>query len=120
VEAGLLAGDLALWTLLHDQRGDEVHGFGAKTVTESKMVPVPHVPFPGVAYIASWMHWSMPAATGLGVSTGPGEVHRAVDVHHFELAGERREVVTVCEGILRLLQRLLDDFHEAPLAASTT
>ena len=42
---------------------------------------------------------------------------REAQVHLFEIAGERRDVVETSWRYLTLLERLLTDFHNSPLAA---
>jgi hypothetical protein len=40
---------------------------------------------------------------------------REAQVHHFEIAGERRDVVETCQRYLALLERLLTDLHSSQL-----
>jgi hypothetical protein len=50
---------------------------------------------------------------------GWANVWREAQVHLFEVAGERRDVVETCQRYLALLERLLTDFHRSPLTATS-
>lgn len=92
-QAGLAEDDRALWSAMNIQRGEEVHKLGAQTVAETRIIPVDFRLLP------------------------PGIIaSREAKIHHFEIAGERQEVVDTCYRYERLLQRLLSDFHRSPLA----
>lgn len=116
--------ELAIWNLMEGQRHLEVHDYGAETVAETKAIPIrprlfhggiygPIVTGPPAIYADQWLE----EKRKLGLPSWADAWWEA-QVHHFEVAGERQEVVTVCERYLALLERLLDDFHGSELASS--
>jgi hypothetical protein len=109
-----LADDMVVWTLMEQQRWQEVHEFGAKTIPEKKIIPMrphggiygPFVVGPPAMYAESWLEHKRK----LGLPSWADAWWEA-QVHHFDVDGERQHVVSVCERYLHLLTRLLDEFQ---------
>jgi hypothetical protein len=114
-----------VWVLMEAQRRDEVHLLGAETVKETKAIPLePPRGNPAVFYTTflgsppllvddAWRAELRRLGLPPWVSAW-----REAQVHHFEVAGERRDVVETCLRYLALLERLLNDLHKSPLAAT--
>ena len=123
--SALSAEDHDVWGLMEAQRTGEVHRLGAETVKETKAIPLePPKSNPALFYIT--MNFGQPELYGdawmeekrrLGLPSW-ATAWREAQVHHFEIAGERRDVVETCQRYLALLERLLTDFHGSPLAAT--
>ena len=119
--------DRDVWALMVTQRRDEVHLLGARTVTETKGIPIePPRGNPALFYTVYLSGASDPRPAEwikekerLGL---PAWVNswREAQVHHFEIAGERHDVVETCRRYLALLERLRADCHKSPLAAKTS
>jgi hypothetical protein len=115
----------SVWVLMEAQRRDETHLLGAEAVKESRAIPLePPKNNPAVFY--SLMGGGPPAMFAdawmeekrrLGL---PPWVNawREAQVHHFDIEGERQDVVKTCQRYLALLERLLTDFHNSPLVRS--
>jgi hypothetical protein len=114
-----------VWVLMEAQRRDEVHVLGAETVKETKAIPLePPRDNPAVFYTL------LAGATDLFADDAWREelrrlglppwasAWREAQIHHFEVEGERRDVVETCQRYLALLDRLLNDIHESPLAST--
>jgi|GEM_PF-2516506 len=110
-----------LWVLMEAQRRDEVHLLGAETVKETKAIPL-EPPRDNPALFYSFMGNSPALFSAddawreelrrLGLPPWT-RVWREAQVHHFEVAGERRDVVETCRRYLALLDRLLNDIHKS-------
>lgn len=111
-----------MWEHMEDQRGAEVHRLGAKTENEAKIVsvrPTAASPYyfgifetpPPALFADSWIEEKRKRGLPLWASAW-----WEAQVHHFEIEGERHEVVKTCEQYVALLQRLLDDFQGSELA----
>jgi hypothetical protein len=121
----LSSDERPVWVLMEAQRRDEVHRLGAETVKETKAIPLePPKSNPALFYVT--MNFGQPELYGdawmeekrrLGLPSW-ATAWREAQVHHFEIAGERRDVVETCQRYLALLERLLTDFHGSPLAAT--
>lgn len=118
----LPADEHQVWVLMEAQRRDEVHLLGAETVKEMKAIPVEPSRGNRAAFYSFFMG-SPPTLVGdawmeerrcLGLPAW-ANVWREAQVHHFEVAGERRDVVETCQRYLTLLERLLTDFYHSPL-----
>ena len=124
----LSADEQQVWVLMEAQRRDEVHLLGAETVKEAKGIllapPTDHLAtFYGVSRFVGPPN-DMPPEIWLEEHRRLGlapwvRAWREAQVHHFEIAGERHDVVQTCQRYLTLLERLLTDFHGSPLAATS-
>jgi hypothetical protein len=122
-ERGLTEAERADWGMLRDQRDVEVHGLGIETTVQTKPVALKPTGYGGLFssgsggdppafYVtAEWERWK----TEHGFSGWSG-AWQGVSVHHFDVGGERQEVIVVCERILGLLDRFLRDLHASPFA----
>jgi len=122
---GLPGDDHKVWVLMEAQRRDEVHGLGAETVAETKAVPLERPSRAHPAFYAQMIS-APPAIFGdawaeerrrLGLPSWV-QAWREAQIHHFEIEGERQEVVKVCVHYVGVLQRLLADFHRSELASA--
>jgi hypothetical protein len=122
-ESDLTATEHSYWELLRDQRDEEIHGLGVETTVEVRMAPLKPSGYGGVyaaamggdppaLYAEDWMRWKIEHGF-----TGWAGAWQGVEVHHFDVAGKRQEVLAACERILGLLQRFLRDLHESSLAS---
>jgi hypothetical protein len=124
----LSSNERPVWVLMEAQRRDEVHLLGAETVKETKAIPLEPARGSRTAYFIAPMGTppTLLAADDawreerqrLGLPPWVS-AWREAQVHHFEIAGERRDVVETCQRYLALLERLLTDFHRSPLAATS-
>ncbi len=124
----LSAEEHPVWVLMEAQRRGEVHLLGAETVKETKAIPLePPKTHPAAFYSFSFTGGGPPAIYAdawmeekrrLGLPPW-ASAWREAQVHHFEIAGERQDVVQTCQRYLALLERLLTDFHGSPLAATS-
>jgi hypothetical protein len=115
----LSAGDQAMWVFMREQRRLEVHvPEGAEILTEERPaasleeLPTVSPSHPHLALyrvLATWHEGklTLPQWT---------RAWRDAPLHHFEIEGERREVVQVCAAYVGLLQRFLEEFHASALA----
>ena len=123
----LSADEHQVWDLMEAQRRDEVHLLGAETVKETKGIPLA----PSTDHLSTFYGLSRlvgppnddPPADWLEEHRRLGlapwvRAWREAQVHHFEIAGERHDVVQTCQRYLVLLERLEVDFHTSPLATS--
>jgi hypothetical protein len=115
---GLPDAGRSLWVFMRRQRRLEVHfpeGMEIRS-DERQAIPSADHPVGGVTHpqafyriLATWYPGQM----------DPDPLRRTRDeapLHHFEIEGDRREVVQVCAAYVGLLRLLLDEFHASPLA----
>jgi len=113
----LSAADGAIWSTLGKHRTAEVHTTGVEVLREERpAVPSEDLPAGGLAHPQAF--YRILAAWYPGQMNLPqwARAWRDAPLHHFEIEGERREVVRVCAAYVRLLHRFLDEFHASPLA----
>lgn len=118
-EAALPPDERQIWDHMEEQRGAETHWERAKTVIETK----------AVTYRTPGEHRGHPAYYGTFFFGFPGDFGAALaeekrklglppwatvwweaQVHHFEIEGERQDVVRTCERYMKLLEKLVSDF----------
>jgi hypothetical protein len=119
----LPADEHQVWVLMEAQRRNEVHLLGAETVKATKAI-VLEPPKSNPALFYTTMNFGQPEIYGdawmeekrrLGLPSW-ANAWREAQVHHFEVAGERHDVVETCQRYLTLLERLLTDFRRSSLA----
>lgn len=126
--AALPADERQVWDHMEEQRGAETHRERAKTVTETKVVPYgPQFGYRGhPAYYGTFVFGGSPLFEDsfaeerqkLGLPLWATAWWEA-QVHHFEIEGERRDVVQTCERYVKLLEKLVSDLDRSGLLPSS-
>ncbi len=123
-KAALPPGEWQIWDLMEKLRDDETHKERAKTVTETQAVPY-EPPFGDRGHPAygGGFIWSPPGEFGDPLAEEKRKrglpswatAWRSAQVPHFEIEGERREVVQTCERYVKLLEKLVSDLDQSGL-----